>query len=53
MFWLKKCPRCGGDLYQAMDSAGVYVQCLQCARPVALAATQVPKRAAPKLARVA
>lgn len=28
--WLKACPRCGGDLFQEVDSHGSYVGCLQC-----------------------
>lgn len=30
MFWLKSCPRCRGDLFQARDHYGWYVSCLQC-----------------------
>ena len=30
------CLHCGGDLYLAMNRYGVYVQCVQCARKVAL-----------------
>ena len=32
MFWLKGCPKCGGDLYKQVDQFGVYVACLQCGR---------------------
>ena len=32
MFWLKGCPRCGGDLYRHGDIYGTYVSCLQCTR---------------------
>ncbi len=30
MFWLKKCPRCSGDLYEEADQYGGYVSCVQC-----------------------
>jgi hypothetical protein len=30
MFWLKKCPRCAGDLYEEADQYGGYVTCMQC-----------------------
>ena len=30
MFWLKRCPRCSGDLYSDYDQYGAYVSCLQC-----------------------
>ncbi len=31
-YWLKACPKCGGDLYDGTDMFGPYVACLQCAR---------------------
>ena len=30
MFWLKRCPRCSGDLYGDHDQYGAFVSCLQC-----------------------
>ena len=30
MFWLKCCPRCGGDLYEDSDMHGSFITCLQC-----------------------
>ena len=30
MFWLKCCPRCGGDLYDDRDQYGYYIACVQC-----------------------
>lgn len=30
MFWLKGCPRCGGDLQEEIDYYGTEVVCLQC-----------------------
>ena len=30
MFWLKRCPRCHGDLHSDRDIHGAYVACLQC-----------------------
>ena len=32
MFWIKACPKCRGDLYEAADIYGKYIACLQCAR---------------------
>ena len=29
-FWLKACPKCGGDLKLQPDIAGEYVECVQC-----------------------
>ena len=29
-YWLKECPRCGGDLRGESDSYGRYICCLQC-----------------------
>ena len=31
MFWIKACPKCHGDLYEAADVYGEYIACLQCA----------------------
>ncbi len=30
MYWLKACPRCGGDLRDEQDHYGPYVACVQC-----------------------
>ena len=30
MFWLKRCPKCQGDLHGDRDMHGSYVACLQC-----------------------
>jgi uncharacterized membrane protein YvbJ len=30
MFWLKCCPRCGGDLNEDSDQYGHYIACVQC-----------------------
>jgi DNA-directed RNA polymerase subunit M/transcription elongation factor TFIIS len=30
MFWLKKCPRCQGDLISESDVHGSFISCLQC-----------------------
>jgi hypothetical protein len=30
MFWLKSCPRCGGDLYDDRDQYSDYIACIQC-----------------------
>ena len=29
-FWLRACPKCGGDLELQPDVTGTYVQCVQC-----------------------
>lgn len=30
MYWLKSCPRCGGDLFDDRDHFGYYIACAQC-----------------------
>ena len=30
MYWLKRCPKCCGDLYENVDHHGGYVACFQC-----------------------
>ncbi len=30
MIWLKRCPRCDGDLFENSDMYGRYIACLQC-----------------------
>ncbi|MDA1218811.1 MAG: hypothetical protein O2909_05150 [Chloroflexi bacterium] len=30
MFWLKRCPRCSGDLFEQDDQYGIFVTCMQC-----------------------
>jgi DNA-directed RNA polymerase subunit RPC12/RpoP len=29
-YWLRECPRCGGDLREESDVYGRYVSCVQC-----------------------
>ena len=29
-FWLRACPKCGGDLELQPDLTGAYVDCVQC-----------------------
>ncbi len=29
-YWLKECPRCGGDLHEEWDLYGRFIACLQC-----------------------
>ncbi len=29
-FWLRACPKCGGDLHLQPDLTGLYVTCVQC-----------------------
>jgi len=29
-YWLKKCPRCSGDLREEQNTIGSYIACLQC-----------------------
>jgi hypothetical protein len=31
-WWLKRCSKCGGDLYEENGSHGRYIQCFQCGR---------------------
>ena len=30
MFWLKSCPKCGGNLYEDRDQYGAFISCVQC-----------------------
>ena len=30
MFWIKRCPRCSGDLFGDRDQYGLFVTCIQC-----------------------
>ena len=30
MIWLKRCPRCPGDLFEQNDQYGIFVTCMQC-----------------------
>ena len=32
MYWLKACPKCGGDLHEGKDQFGRYKACMQCGR---------------------
>ncbi|HEY8491608.1 MAG TPA: hypothetical protein VIO14_11505 [Dehalococcoidia bacterium] len=34
MFWLKSCPKCGGDLYAETRDASAEITCLQCGNVV-------------------
>jgi hypothetical protein len=36
MFWLKRCPQCGGDLMDESDVHGSFIGCLQCGRMLTL-----------------
>ena len=45
MFWLKGCPRCGGDLYRDEDIYGEHVTCLQCGRHLNVVEAVVPGKA--------
>ncbi len=29
-FWLRSCPKCGGDLEAVEEILGTYVECVQC-----------------------
>jgi hypothetical protein len=29
-YWLKRCPKCAGDLRQEVDTFGLYIACMQC-----------------------
>ena len=44
MFWLKQCPRCGGDLLDESDVHGTYITCLQCGSMLTAAEEQTLRR---------
>jgi hypothetical protein len=44
MFWLKRCPQCGGDLIDESDVYGTYISCLQCGRMLTGAEEQALRR---------
>ena len=46
MFWLKKCPRCQGDLIGESDVHGAFVTCLQCGHMLTAAEEEALRRAA-------
>ncbi len=35
--WIKRCPRCRGDLYEAVDTHGRYIECFQCSHTLSTA----------------
>jgi hypothetical protein len=47
MFWLKRCPKCGGDLMDESDVQGSFISCLQCGHMLSLAEEQALRRASP------
>ncbi len=50
MFWLKRCPQCGGDLMDESDVHGTFIGCLQCGRMLTLPEEQALRKE-PPLAR--
>jgi hypothetical protein len=44
MFWLKRCPQCGGDLMDESDVQGSFISCLQCGRMLTLPEEQSLRR---------
>ena len=46
MFWLKRCPQCGGDLMDESDVQGSFISCLQCGRMLTLPEEQTLRREA-------
>ena len=44
MFWLKRCPQCGGDLMDESDVQGSFISCLQCGRMLTLPEEQALRR---------
>ncbi len=46
MFWLKKCPRCHGDLISESDVHGAFISCLQCGHLLTAAEEQAIRSAA-------
>jgi hypothetical protein len=57
MYWLKSCPRCGGDLVQTTDLEDYHVSCLQCGvtltreQETALPRTTPPPKALEEVSR--
>jgi hypothetical protein len=47
MFWLKRCPQCGGDLMDESDVQGSFIGCLQCGRMLTLNEEQALRRESP------
>ena len=44
MFWLKRCPKCGGDLMDESDVQGSFISCLQCGHMLSLSEEQTLRR---------
>lgn len=44
-FWLRACPKCGGDLEAVEELLGTYVECVQCGLELAPAQEYVLRRA--------
>ena len=47
--WLKRCRRCGGDLFLEQDAYGTYVSCLQCGAVAGELVEPVRARPAPQM----
>ena len=43
-FWLRACPKCGGDLEAVEDILGTYVECVQCGLELTSAQETVLRR---------
>ncbi len=37
MWWLKACPKCGGDLVEEWDRSRNFIKCFQCGRELTTA----------------
>jgi hypothetical protein len=48
MFWLKRCPQCGGDLMDESDVHGSFIGCLQCGRMLTVLEEQALRKASPE-----
>ena len=53
MYWLKKCPQCGGDLLDESDIHGTFIVCLQCGRMLTAAEEKALRLAAQREANSA
>ena len=54
MVYLRRCPKCNGDLAKERDRYGEYVQCLQCGFVRDVAAMAIPRSSpAPVPVRIA
>ena len=53
MYWLRRCPRCSGDLYEGRDIHAGYVACIQCGYYLSSEQEEILRVLAPLLERAA